>query len=183
MMIKRTLSLLALGTLLFTAPALADKATDKKTKIDQVAQEALDELLSDSDHATELFDSAYGYAVFDNLKIALGISGGGGRGVAVNKTNGGRTYMKMGTVGLNVGLGGHKYQVVFLFETEKAFSSFVNKGWQADAQASATAGTAAAEISGNFHNGIAYFQMTEAGLMASADISGTKYWKSKKLNN
>jgi lipid-binding SYLF domain-containing protein len=182
-MIKRTVTLLAIAVLLFAAPALADKRTEKKSKIDAAAQEALQDLFAKSDHANELFNRAYGYAVFDNFKIALVISGGGGAGVAVNKGSGARTYMKMGTVGLNVGLGGSKYQVVFLFETETAFSNFVNRGWQADAQASAAAGKASAEVSGNFHNGIAYFQMTEAGLMASADISGTKYWKSKKLND
>jgi hypothetical protein len=33
-----------------------------------------------------------------------------------------------------------------------------------------------------FHNGLAIYKMNEAGLMASADVSGTKYWKNKKLN-
>ena len=43
-----------------------------------------------------------------------------------------------------------------------------------------TAGTVNNNVS--FHNGLAVFQMTESGLVASADISGTKYWKNKKLN-
>ena len=33
-----------------------------------------------------------------------------------------------------------------------------------------------------FVNGIAIYQLSDAGLMASADIAGTKYWKNKKLN-
>ena len=107
---------------------------------------------------------------------------GGGVGVAVNKTSGERTYMKMGTGGVGLGLGGQKYQVVFFFETEKAFTSFVEKGWKADASAQAAAGTEGANATTGFVNGIAVWQITDKGLMASVDITGTKYWKSKKLN-
>ena len=89
----------------------ADNGAEKRAKIDQVAQEALDTLLDKSDGAKKLHDDAYGYAVFDNLKIAFGISGGGGSGVAVTMGSGARTYMKMGTGGVGLGLGGQKYQV------------------------------------------------------------------------
>ena len=100
----------------------------------------------------------------------------------MNKSDYTRTYMKMGTVGVGLGLGGQKYQVVFLFQDEKTFSSFVNKGWQADASAKAVAGTAGANVKTSFVNGIAVYQMTDAGLMGQADVAGTKYWKYKKLN-
>jgi lipid-binding SYLF domain-containing protein len=129
-----------------------------------------------------LYDRSFGWAVFDNLKIAVGFSGGGGNGVAVAKGGTQRTYMKMGTVGVGFGLGGKKYQVVFLFQDEQTFSNFVDKGWQADASAGAVAGTAGAEAQTGFVNGIAIFVLTDKGLMASADIAGTKYWKNKKLN-
>jgi lipid-binding SYLF domain-containing protein len=155
---------------------------DKRAKIDAVAKEALDTLLGKSDSASKNYAKAYGYAVFDNLKIAFGISGGGGSGVAVVKDSGARTYMKMGTGGVGLGLGGQKYQVVFFFETEKAFTSFVEKGWKAEAGARAAAGTEGASADTSFHDGLAIYQMTDKGLMANADISGTKYWKNKKLN-
>jgi lipid-binding SYLF domain-containing protein len=117
------------------------------------------------------------------FKIAFGISGGGGNGVAVNKGSGARTYMKMGTAGIGFGIGGQKYQVVFLFQDEKTFTKFVEKGWKADASAQAAAGTEGANATSGFVNGIAVYQITDKGLMASADIAGTKYWKNKKLNN
>jgi len=158
------------------------KPAEKRAKIDAVAKEALDTLLAKSDNATKLYGEAYGYAVFDNLKIAFGISGGGGSGVAVAKNSGARTYMKMGTGGVGLGLGGQKYQVVFLFANEAAFTSFVEKGWKAEAGARAAAGTEGANANTTFSNGLAVYQMTDKGLMASADISGTKYWKDKKLN-
>jgi len=158
------------------------KADAKKAKIDATAKEALDEVFAKSANAKDLFGKAYGWACFDNLKIALGWSGGGGNGVAVNKKSGARTYMKMGTVGVGLGLGAQSYQVVFLFQDEKTFTNFVEKGWQADATAQAAAGTAGVGGQTGFVNGIAIYQLTDKGLMASADIGGTKYWKNKKLN-
>jgi len=158
------------------------KADEKRKAIDDIAAKTLDRMTTASGIAKSELDKAVGYAVFDNTKVAIGISGGGGRGVAVDKATGARTYMKMGTVGVGFGLGGQSYQVVFLFETKDALTSFIEKGWQADAQATAAAGTEGANAESTFKNGVAVYQFTEAGLMANADISGTKYWKNEKLD-
>lgn len=158
------------------------KAEAKRTKIDEMSQWSLDKVLAGKTKAQTLFDSSYGWAAFDNLKIAILLSGGGGNGVAVVKESGQRTYMKMGTAGIGLGLGGQKYQVVFFFQNEQSFNRFVEKGWQADASAQAAAGSEGANATTGFVNGIAVWQITDKGLMASADITGTKYWKNKKLN-
>ena len=42
--------------------------------------------------------------------------------------------------------------------------------------------TTGAEAKTDFSNGMAIYQITDKGLMAFADIAGTKYWKNKKLN-
>ena len=102
--------------------------------------------------------------------------------MAVEKASKKRTYMKMGTAGINIGLGAQKYQVIFLFEDKATFDNFVNKGWQADANANAVAGNKGLNAEAAFEDGIAVYQLTEAGLMLQADIAGTKYWKNKKLN-
>jgi lipid-binding SYLF domain-containing protein len=154
----------------------------KRAKINEVADESLEEVFKQSQNAKELYDKAFGWASFDNLKIAFGWSGGGGNGVAVEKASGARTYMKMGTVGIGFGLGAQQYQVVFLFQDEATFRRFVDKGWKADASAQAAAGTEGVGGQAGFVNGIAVYQLTEKGLMASADIAGTKYSKKKKLN-
>lgn len=39
-----------------------------------------------------------------------------------------------------------------------------------------------ANAEATFHDGVAFYVLTEAGLMLSADISGTRYWKHDKLN-
>ncbi len=155
----------------------------KQAKIDESAEAALAEVLEKSEKGKDLFDKAVAWAVFDNLKVAIGISGGGGNGVAVDKSSGKRTYMKMGTGGIGLGLGAQKYQVVFFFQDDATFTNFVEKGWKADASAQAAAGTEGANATSGFVNGIAVFQITEKGLIASADVTGTKYWKNDKLND
>jgi lipid-binding SYLF domain-containing protein len=188
--IRKSVVVVAVFCLVVAAgrPAVAEeswkslKADAKKAKIDETAKQALDEVFNDSKNAKELYEKAYGWAGFDNLKLALGWSGGGGNGVAVNKKSGARTYMKMGTVGVGLGIGAQKYQVIFLFQDEQTFRNFVDKGWEASASAQAAAGTEGIGGKTGFVNGIAIYQITEKGLMASADVAGTKYWKNKKLN-
>jgi len=158
------------------------KLEQKQERIDLMAKETLQRLFETKPQAKELYDKAYGYAVFDNLKVAFGFSGGGGNGVAVNKETGQKVYMKMGTAGIGFGLGGQKYQVVFLFQDKNTFDNFVNKGWSADAGAKAVAGDKGVNAKTDFQNGIAIYQFTDKGLMAAADIAGTKYWKNDKLN-
>ncbi len=190
--VRKAAVLIAGFALLFSAPELAakDKGEDwkslknesKRLKIDEMANEVLDQVMNTNWKAQELFETAYGWAAFDNLKIAFVLSGGGGNGVAIRKDTDERTYMKMGTGGIGLGIGAQAYQVVFFFQDEKTFHNFVEKGWKADASAQAAAGTDGANATTGFVNGVAVWQVTEKGLMASADISGTKYWKNKKLN-
>lgn len=158
------------------------KRESKRLKIDETAQDALNTLFAGNPKAEDLFEMSYGWAVFDNLKLAFGFSGGGGNGVAKARVSGEKTYMKMGTAGIGFGLGVNKYQVVFLFQDSRTFENFVDKGWQADATASAVAGKTGAEAKTDFSNGMAIYQITDKGLMAHADVAGTKYWKNKKLN-
>ena len=151
----------------------------QRTNIDAMETATLEKLWEQSDTARRLFDSAYGYATFDIIKISLAFTGGGGHGVAVAKGSGERTYMRMGTGGLNFGAGGQKYQLVFLFEDQVVFDRFVTEGWEAGASANAVAGPAGANAGASFINGVAVYQLTEGGLMLQVDISGTKYWRSK----
>ncbi len=182
----------AVGLLLL--PALTASASDsneswqamkvqaKQEKIDTMANQSLHEVLARSPKAKALYDEAYGWAAFSDLKVALGLSGAGGKGVAVNKETGQRTYMDMGSAGAGFQLGVKKYEVVFLFENRETFENFINNGWSAGAGASAIGGTAGGGVQASFVNGIAAYELTKGGLMASADISGTKYWKSDELN-
>ena len=194
---KKILRVLAAGLLVLSMPVAlagddkeaakeekkAAKHEKKREKLDRIAQETLDRLFPETEKSKELYSNAVAYAVFDNTKVTFGISGGGGSGVAVDKKSGARTYMNMGTGGVALGIGAQVYRLVFLFQDSKTFDSFVNKGWSAESSANAVAGKAGANVEASFVNGLAVFQLTQAGLLLQADISGTKYWKSDALNN
>ena len=158
------------------------KLESQRAKINEVAEETLQKLFAENPKAKALYDEALGWAVFDNTKVAFGVSGGGGKGVAVSKKSGKRAYMKMGTVGVGFGLGVNSYQIVFLFQDEATAKNFIENGWQADAGATASAGKNAAEAKTNFVNGLVIYQLTDKGLMLNADIAGTKYKLDDKLN-
>jgi lipid-binding SYLF domain-containing protein len=160
----------------------AQKVEAKRSQIDATAGAALDQLLKGNPTAKELYEKANGWAAFDNLKLGFFFSGGGGKGVAVAKKSGKRTYMDMGSAGFGLAFGGKKYEIVFLFQDSKSFDNFVNNGWQAQGSVDATAGKAQVGGQTGFVNGMAIYQIGSTGLMANVDISGSKYFKDKSLN-
>jgi lipid-binding SYLF domain-containing protein len=153
-----------------------------RAEVDNSADSTLKAVLEKSAGAKALFEKSYGYAAFDSRKSAFIITAGKGLGVAVRKSTGERIYMHVATAGVNIGAGVQFYRGLFLFENKDAFDAFVNKGWQADAEAGATLGKAALEAQAKFTNGMAYYQLSDTGIMLDASLSGSKYWKSGELN-
>ncbi len=175
---QRSLLLAAVLTLCF-GPALAEnesKAEHRRLEIDTEAQAALDDLFKKDASARELYDKAAGYAVFTATKAGFIVSGGGGTGVAVNKATGQRTYMRMGTGGIGLGIGAQRYNLVILFEAPSNLDRFIQGGWDSSATAEAAAGKEGVAVRSSFINGVAFYQITEKGLMAHADVTGTKFW-------
>lgn len=56
------------------------------------------------------------------------------------------------------------------------------RDWTAGASAAALAGKAGARAAGELNNGAALFQLNEKGPAAKADITGSKHWQDRKLN-
>lgn len=153
-----------------------------RKEIDATAAASLKKLFAAAPQAKALFEKSYGYAVFDNRKTAFLLATGSGAGVAVNKATGKRTYMRMASLGANVGVGVQFYQSVFLFETERTFKSFITSGWEANTAADAAVGKAAAEAEVKFSDGMVFYHLAESGALVSASIAGTKYWVSEDMN-
>jgi lipid-binding SYLF domain-containing protein len=184
MNMQRSLWLVATLIFGFGTAALADdsaKVAKRKQEIDSAAQSTLDKLLKEDSGAKELYGKAVGYAVFTVTKGGFIVSGGGGNGVVVDKANGKRTYMRMGMGGVGLGIGGQRYGLVVLFETKDRMDKFVAGGWDSSATAEAAAGKAGTAARTSFYDGVAYYQITDKGLMAHADITGTKFWVNDEL--
>jgi len=183
MHIRRSL-LLAMVLALGVGPVLAQgdaKVQERRQEIDSNAQATLDSLLKAQAGVRELYGRAAGYAVFTVTKGGFIVTGGGGNGVAVDKASGQRTYMRMGTGGIGLGIGGQRYSLVMLFETGDRLNKFLAGGWDSSATAEAAAGSEGVAVQSSFFDGVALFQITEKGLMAHADVSGTKFWVNDEL--
>ena len=178
-----SLSLIVLGVAGVSpfATAAGEQAAERQD-IDAMERATMKEFTATVDGARKLADSAEGHAVFRATKGGLVVTGAGGTGVAVDDTNGARTYMHMGAGGIGLGAGIQSYRLVLLFETRQALDHFIDEGWDAATSAQAAAGKAGVNATSSFVDGVAVYQLTDKGLMAQADLSGTHFWKSEKLN-
>lgn len=129
---------------------------------------------------------APGYAVFSNANInIIFASFGGGYGVVTNNKSGKQTFMKMGEVGVGLGLGVKDFRAVFVFNSAESMNRFVEHGWAfgAQADAAAKASDKGAAVGGETTvDNIKIYQLTETGLALQATVKGTKYWKDDSLN-
>ncbi len=184
-LVGRSAWVLLLALLAACAPKGLTRDDQRNTILD-MRQEVLTELYEEKPSVRDLVASSPGYAVFDNGNVNLILASfGGGYGVVEERANGQRTYMKMGEVGIGLGLGVKDYRIVFIFHTPEALEYFVEKGWSFGGQADAAAkagdkgGAAGREI---VTNNVTIYQLTESGLALQATVKGTKYWRDDELN-
>lgn len=160
---------------------------EKQAYVIDVHDETLQELYVQKPEVKEKVENAAGYGVFSNIgaKFFL-LSAGNGFGVVVNNTTDEKIYMHMGEIGAGLGFGLTDFRAVFVFHNENSFNKFITSGWQwgAEAEAAAKSGDkgGAATAAKNIDSDVDIYQFTEAGVTASATVSGTKYWRDKELN-
>jgi lipid-binding SYLF domain-containing protein len=177
MSMQRSLVLAAFLTLTLATAAHAQHSADqRRAEIDTNAKTTLDQLFKVQPDSKGLYEKSAGYAVFVATKAGFIVSGGSGTGVAVNKSSGQKTYMRMGMGGIGLGIGAQRYSVVAMFENEAHLNKFVTGGWDSSATAEAAAGKEGVAVRSSFIDGVAFFQMTDKGLMAHADVTGTRFW-------
>ncbi len=182
--------LAALAALLLLAGCMApkgDTAQEQRQAVHSMRADTLEKLYKVEPSASRRIQESVGYAVFSNVGVnLLLVSAGNGYGLVEHMRSGEKTYMKMVSGGLGIGLGVKDFRGVFVFTSEEALKDFVENGWNASAQADAAA--KAGEKGGAWAGavdvapGIKLYQITEHGLALQATIQGTKYWKDDDLN-
>ena len=160
---------------------------EKVNHILNMKNETLAELYQDKPEARSKVQKAAGYAVFSNINTNLFLfSSGNGYGVAVDNSNGKKTYMKMNFLGLGPGIGVKDFRAVFVFKNKQVMNDFIESGWEfgGHADAAAKSGDKGAAAGGEMYieNDIEIYQITEAGIALQATIAGTKYRKYAELN-
>jgi lipid-binding SYLF domain-containing protein len=164
----------------------ADKAKEQ-AEVRKAGQDALAAVYKAAPSARKAVESAAGYAAFSNFGMKILVAGGGsGKGVAVNNKTKATTYMKMAEVQAGLGFGAKKFQLVWVFETEKALNDFISSGWELGGQATAAAklGDKGAAYQGAVAvaPGVWLYQVTGDGLALELTAKGTKYYKDGDLN-
>ncbi|MEH6549140.1 MAG: YSC84-related protein [Pseudomonadales bacterium] len=158
----------------------------KRNTITTMRNDVLTDLYKVKPDVRAQISAAPGYAVFSNANINLVFASfGGGYGVVHNNKTGVNTFMKMGEVGVGLGLGVKDFRVVFVFHSESAMTQFTEEGWAFGGQADAAAktGDKGAAVGGEaVVNNFTIYQLTESGLALQATVKGTKYWKDSELN-
>ncbi len=185
---SRLLQCTALGLLLAaTSVPAKDSVEESRAKIEKTSAAVLDRLYAANPSARGAIARSKGYATFSRWGITLGAVGGGiGKGLAVAQPSGKKTYMRFVEGSAGLGLGIKKYDLIFVFQNTKAYSDFVNKGWEAGGQATAAAKSGgkggALEGAAVVSPGVYVYQVTDKGLAAEVGIKGTKYYQDKSLN-
>jgi lipid-binding SYLF domain-containing protein len=114
------------------------------------------------------------------------LGGAGGSGVAVNNSTKQETFMKITEFQPGFGFGAVKFRPVFLFETQEAFNGFVTSGWEAgaNAMASAKTKTEGGALSGavTVSKGVKMFQINDEGAIVGVSLTAAKYYKDKEFN-
>jgi lipid-binding SYLF domain-containing protein len=174
-------------TMVVTAHATDSKIEKKQQDIRNMAQDTLKRLYKADPKAKSAVEGANGYAVFSNLGIKILVAGSGnGKGIAVENKTKHETFMKMLELQAGLGMGVKKFSVIFVFDNEKAFNSFVNSGWQfgGQATAAATTGTQGGAMAGavSVSDGVWMYQLTDKGLALEITAKSTKYYKDGDLN-
>ena len=164
-----------------------DTPQQKQDKIRKMTAETLQELYKKEPPAQGQIQKSAGYAVFNNTGTnILLVSTARGAGMAVNANSKQETFMKMVSAGAGVGVGVKDYRLIFVFENDKALSTFLDSGWSGSGQADAAAkaGDKGGAYSGaeEVGPGVWVYQITKNGLALQLTLQGTKYYKDDDLN-
>ncbi|MSU47600.1 MAG: hypothetical protein EXS37_00630 [Opitutus sp.] len=162
-----------------------DTPEEKRAAVLKTRDTVLADLYKEKPETKAKIKKAEGYAVFSNVGVnIIFASFAGGHGVVIDK-KGRETFMKMGSVGIGLGLGVKDFRVVFIFSDKQKLEAFIEKGWDFSGQADAAAKSddkgkqLAAAVT--VIPGVEIYQFTKNGLALQATLQGTKYWLDRDL--
>ncbi len=150
--------------------------TDKKDKqMVQDSKDGIKDFIHTDSLMKNLFNHAYGYAVFPNVgKGAVGVGGASGGGTVFEKKAViGKAQMTQVTIGFQ--FGGQAYREVIFFEDKKTLDQFKENKIEFSAQVSAVAAKAGASGNVKYTNGVLIFTQQKGGLMYEASVGGQKF--------
>lgn len=155
--------------------AASAQTSTKEKRIVEDAQVAKEDFIHTDGLMKNLFENAYGWAIFPNVgKGGIGVGGAAGNGVVYEKGNLiGKAKLTQVSVGFQ--FGGQAYREVIFFESAADLKRFKENKIEFSAQASAVAVTAGASANVKYKDGVMIFTQQKGGLMYEASIGGQKF--------
>ena len=159
----------------------------KRTDIHAMKNQTLRELYASKPEARKLIASSAGYAVFNQVETKILMAGtANGYGLAVNKSSGRETYMRMAGLSAGFGAGLTNTRTVIIFRKASTYRTFITSGWSAAADAKAAAALdrngMGAGMSINATVDPVVYHMTRSGISVSASVGAEKVWPDSSLN-
>ena len=160
---------------------------EQRASIRDMARETLSQLYGRYPAAESKVHRAAGYAVFSDFGYKYMFMGSAtGKGIAVNNRTRRETFMKMVELQPGYGFGAQQFRNVFLFDTQDAFDSFVDTGWEfgGATSAAAQAGTqgGSVDLGVSVSPGVTMYQVSGTGVVVGVSVTGAKYYKDDALN-
>lgn len=160
-----------------TSGSSGDPAAQRQA-IDSSADSALSRLYAEVPGSRDLVNSAKGVLIFPTF-VSAGFMVGGAHGRGVMREGGKSTgYYRMTEGSFGWQIGAQSQAVFILFMTQEALKNFqASNGWTAGVDGSvamATAGATAQVSTQTAQQPIVSYVLTNAGLMATATINGSR---------
>lgn len=185
----RSILAIAFAFLITGVASAADpgRVEQQRQDIRTIRDDTLAELYQKRPDLKATVERAAGYATFSNIGVqVVFFGGGGGRGMVVENATGKEHFMRMVQATAGFGVGVKDFRAVFIFHDTESMNKFIYSGWEfgGEVEAAAKSGEkgGAASQTQLVQRGIEVYQLTQAGVSASATLGGTKYWKDKDLN-
>lgn len=164
-----------------------DLPAEKRAAVKQMSDDSMAEFYAKYPELKEKIAKAAGYAVFKDFGVDIFLpSTESGWGVVYNNATGEKTYMKMFSLGIGLGMGIRDFRALFVFQEQGNISHFIDSGWGLGVQANAVFrfgdvgdGIAGA---GEIAPGITLYKITRNGLALHATVQGTKIWGNDEMN-
>jgi len=187
MKLHRLLTAAAVMLSLAAGGALAQSEKIKKQEeIKKVTATSLEKFYKAEPKLKEEVAKAPGYAVFTTYGLSFLIGGQGGKGLAHDNRTKHDTFMDLARASAGLQIGASESEMLFIFKSQKALQTFIDKGWDAGGGGQMSAGAAGKGVgAGGGEQAIAdatYYTLTKNGLQAGIQVEGTKVWKDKELN-
>jgi len=164
----------AVSSVVFMQPAVAEWQPDPDDKRQVAAKKAADDILRKHPKLRPYFDAAVGYAVFPRVYRLASLWGGAwGRGAVIE----GDRYIGstwLGLIGVGLQLGGQTYDQIIFFKTQEALDAYKRKWFEFNGRTSLAVIAWGASADPAYIPDVAVFTDVEIGLMFEA--SGSVVW-------